>query len=166
MMEIASIESFLNYHKKTRQTTNQVIQMIPPDKIDWAYAPGKFTIGDLVRHIAAIERYVFAEVAAGRKPAYRGCGKALADGYENICSYFHEMHDQSVEIFRSIPDTALAQTIQSLDGKAITRANFLRALFLHEVHHRGALCIYLNLLEVATPPVIGLMEEQVITLSL
>jgi uncharacterized damage-inducible protein DinB len=55
--------------------------------------------------------------------------------------------------------------VKTLDGRLISAGNFLRALIVHEVHHRGALCIYLNLLGVKTPPIIGLMEEQVIQLS-
>ncbi|MES2779390.1 MAG: hypothetical protein V4651_05775, partial [Bacteroidota bacterium] len=46
-----------------------------------------------------------------------------------------------------------------------TLATFLRALVVHEVHHRGALCIYLNMLDVTTPPILGFTEEQVIQVS-
>ena len=164
-MEINNIGSFLLYYEKTREVTDKVIAVIPPDKINWAYMPGKFTIGDLVRHIAAIERTVFAEIAIGNKSSYRGCGKELADGYENIVAYFNEMHLQSIKIFESLDDGRLKEKIKSVDGKEIELGNFLRALLVHEIHHRAALCIYLNLLGVETPPVIGLKEEQVIQLS-
>ncbi|GGK79567.1 DinB family protein [Rufibacter glacialis] len=164
-MEITHIKGFLNYYEKTRQITDRVVQVIPADRMDWAYMEGKFTIGDLVRHIASIERNVFAEMAIGNKPNYKGCGKELADGYDNILSYFNQMHLESIEIFKSLSDEALKRKIKSLDGKEVGLGNFLRALFVHEIHHRGALCIYLNLLGVATPPIIGLMEEQVLQLS-
>lgn len=164
-MEIIKIEPFIAYYEKTRQATQKVIEVIPPNKIDWAYMPGKFTIADLIRHIAAIERNVFAAVAIGNKPNYKGCTKELADGYENVVSYFNKMHLQSIEIFKTISDDSLQKKIKSLDGKEIELGNFLRALVLHEIHHRAALCIYLNLLGVTTPPIIGLMEEQVILLS-
>jgi uncharacterized damage-inducible protein DinB len=164
-MEIHSIAGFLSYYERTRVVTKKVLQVIPPDKIDWTYMPGKFTIGDLVRHIAAIERWVFAEVAQGKKAAYQGCGPELADGHENVLSYFNQMEEESLHIFRSIKNEDLSGFVQTLDGRDIELANFLRALFLHEIHHRGALCIYLNLLSVKTPPIIGLSEEQVIQLS-
>ena len=164
-MEITKIENFLAYYENTRKITKNVLSVIPPDMINWSYMPNKFTIGDLVRHIAAIERHVFAEVAIGNKPNYQGCGIALADGLENIISYFNEMHKQTVAIFMSLSDESLNREITSLDGKQIRLGNFLRALIVHEIHHRGALCIYLNLIGVTTPPIIGLMEEQVIQLS-
>lgn len=164
-MEISSMNSFLLYYEKIRQGTIRVIQAIPEDKIDWSYKNGKFTFADLIRHIAAIERYVFAEIAIGNKPSYKGCGKELADGYKPVISYFHEMHNQSVERFMKVSDESLQQKIKSLDGKEITLSNFIRSLIVHEVHHRGAMCIYLNLLDVESPPVIGLTEEQVIQAS-
>lgn len=163
-MEISNIASFLLYYQKTRLITTKVMEVIPVDKVDWAYMPGKFTIGDLIRHIAAIERFVFAEIAMGNKPAYKGCGKEIADGYENIISWFHEMHAQTITIFKTLSDQSLKNKITSVDGKEIELGMFLRALIVHEIHHRAALCIYLNLLNVETPPVIGLKEEQVIQL--
>lgn len=156
---------FLHYYEKTREQTKRIIEAIPQDKLDWTYQPGKFTFGDLIRHLAAIERTVFAEVSIGNPPKYAGCRKELADGYEATIRYFNDMHAQSLEIFRSIPDEALTETVKSLDGKPVELGNFLRALIVHEVHHRGAMCIYLNLVGVESPPVIGLKEEQVIQIS-
>ena len=164
-MEITSMQNFLNYYEKTRQQTNKVIMAIPKDKLDWSYKQGKFTFGDLIRHIAGIERYVFAEVVTGSKPKYKGCGKEIVDGYDAVLEYFHEMHKQSIELFKTVADESLKQKIKSLDGKEIELGNFLRALIVHEVHHRGALCIYLNLVGGESPPVIGLKEEQVIEIS-
>src|SRR5580658_5356736 len=106
-MEITSVKSFLLYYDKIRERTNRLIATVPPDKLDWAYMPGKFTIGDQVRHIAAIERYMFAETVAGRPSAYHGCGKELAGGYENVIAYFNELHRQSVAIFSSLTDEDL-----------------------------------------------------------
>jgi uncharacterized damage-inducible protein DinB len=164
-MDIVTIDRFLNYYQKTRLVTQKVIGVIPADALDWNYKAGKFTIGDLVRHIAAIERHVFAEVAINNKPNYTGCGKELANGLENVKAYFDEMHLQSMAIFRSLPDASLKRKIRSLDGKEIELGSFLRALPVHEIHHRGALCIYLNLLGIDTPSVLGLKEEEITFLS-
>lgn len=164
-MEIKSVKEFLKYYERTREITKQVIGVTPPDKMDWTYKTGKFTIADLMRHIAAIERNVFMEVIQGHKANYKGCRRDLADGYENVINYFDEMHRQSIAILRAFNDDDLLNEVKTLDRKNTSVGNFLRALIVHEVHHRGALCIYLNLLGVKTPPVIGLMEEEVIEFS-
>ncbi len=164
-MEITNIKTFVAYYKKTRGITKTVIDVIPKDKLDWTYSARKFTIGDLIRHIAAIERYVFAAIALGNKPSSKGCGKEIIEGYESPFAYFDAMHLQSINIFETLTDSCLRNKITSVDGKQIELGNFLRALIVHEIHHRAALCIYLNLLGIATPPIIGLTEEQVIQLS-
>ncbi len=60
-MEIKTIEPFLNYYENLRGLTMKVIKCIPPEKIDWTYQTGKFTFADLIRHLAALERFMFAE---------------------------------------------------------------------------------------------------------
>ena len=60
-MEIKTIQPFLHYFGNVRERTMRVARCIPPDKIDWTYAPGKFTLGDLLWHLAVAERYMWAE---------------------------------------------------------------------------------------------------------
>ena len=51
--------------RERAEAGTRVIETIPPDTIDWTPKVGFFTFGDLIRHIAAIERYMFAENARG-----------------------------------------------------------------------------------------------------
>ena len=57
-MEIRTIGPFLDYWSSVRARTRKVIADIPPDKIDWSYSPHAFTLGDLARHLATIEREI------------------------------------------------------------------------------------------------------------
>ncbi|MDI9312703.1 MAG: DinB family protein [Limnohabitans sp.] len=161
-MEITTIDMFLAYFEKIREGTNRIIQVIPKDKMEWTYKSGKFTVADIIRHIAAIERNVFAELALGKIACYKGCGKELADGYEGVLLYFNEMHQQSLSAFKSLSNEDLDKKITTLSGTETKISSFLRALIIHEIHHCGALCIYLNLLDIKTPSIFGLTEQQVI----
>ncbi len=164
-MEIKTIESFLSYLERTRQATKRVIQAIPSDKFDFTYMPGKFTVADLVRHIAAVEQYVFANIAVGKGPAYKGCGKELAEGYDAVMQYYEDRHEESINMFKSLSDSDLLKKVNALNGTEIELGNFLRALLVHEIHHRGALCIYINLMGLESPPILGFTEKQVIEVS-
>jgi uncharacterized damage-inducible protein DinB len=161
-MEISSMQSFLDYYERIRERTNRLIKLIQPEHMEFAYMPGKFTIADQIRHIAGIERYMYAETIAGRKSAYEGCGKELADGYENVLRYFNRLHREAVEIFRELGDGVLQKKCITPAGSEITVWKWLRAMIEHEIHHRGELYIYLNLLNVKTPPIFGLTSEEVI----
>ena len=160
-MEITSITSFLDYYERIRERTNRVIQTIPQDKIDWTYKTGKFTIADIIRHIAAIERNMYAENIQGKPSLYNGCGKEFADGYHDVIKYFNTMHQESVSIFKSLNDSDLNKKCKTPAGNEITVWKWMRAMVEHEIHHRAQLYICLNLLDVATPPLYGLTAEQV-----
>lgn len=161
-MEIINIKSFLEYYEKIRQRTNRLITVIPPDFMDWAYKPGKFTIADQIRHIAAIERYMFAETILGNPCTYNGCGKELADGYDNVIHYFNEKHEEALAIFKNLDNDDLQRKCLTPGNTPITVWKWLRAMTEHEIHHRAQLYIYLNLLDVKTPPMFGLSSEELI----
>ncbi|MDE5516045.1 DinB family protein [Elizabethkingia meningoseptica] len=161
-MEITNIKSFLEYYEKIRQRTNRLIAVIPAEYMDWSYKPGKFTIADQIRHIAAIERYMFAETILGNPCTYNGCGKELADGYDNVIHYFSEKHEEALAIFKSLSNEDLQRKCLTPGNAPITVWKWLRAMTEHEIHHRAQLYIYLNLLDVKTPPMFGLSSEEVI----
>lgn len=160
-MEVNSIESFLNYYEKVRGRTSRVVGCIPPDKIEWTYKEGRFTLGDLVRHLAATERYMFTENAMGRPSVYPGHGKQLADGYENVLAYFNEKHQESIELLRSLTLDDLKKKCLTPGGAPVTVWKWLRAMVEHEVHHRGQIYLYLAMSGVSTPPMYGLTSEEV-----
>src|SRR5437660_3021108 len=101
-MEITNVQAFLDYYESIRQRTRNVIHTIPHDKFDWTYKEGKFTFADLIRHIAAIERYMFAENVQFKPSRYPGYGKELADGYENVLAYMDRLHQETIAIFSRI----------------------------------------------------------------
>lgn len=160
-MEITTIDSFLDYYSKVRERTIRVIKVVPPDQMDFSYKPGKFTIADEIRHIAAIERYMFAENVAGRKSCYKGCGKDLADGHDAVLAFFHELHQQSLAIFKKLGPDDLNRKCITPGNTPITVWKWLRAMVEHEIHHRAQVYIYLNLIDVKTPPIFGLNAEEV-----
>lgn len=164
-MENSSINSFLNYYEKLRERTNRLITVIPEDYMNWAYKPGKFTIADQIRHIAAIERFMYAETVQGNPCKYVGCGKELADGYENVFKFFNDNHQESMEIFSRLTNDDLQRKCLTPGNASISIWKWLRTLTEHEIHHRAQLYIYLNMLGVETPPMFGLSSEEVIKRS-
>jgi uncharacterized damage-inducible protein DinB len=160
-MEIHTVPAFLDYYEKIRQRTLRVVQCVPSDKIDWRPAPGKFSIGDLIRHIAAIERYLYAENVKDKPSRYAGHGIELADGLEAILKLLERTHQESMEIFATLTNEDLRKKCTNPDGTSITIWKWLRAMVEHEVHHRGQIYLYLAMLNVATPPLFGLTSEEV-----
>jgi uncharacterized damage-inducible protein DinB len=164
-MEIRDLATFLDYLSSVHRRTRRVIQCVPPADLEWSPAPGKFSFGDIVRHLAGIERYMYGETVQGKPSRYCGHGRNLADGYENVLAYYDRLHDESTAIFSGLSDAVLTAKCTTPAGTAITTWKWLRAMFEHESHHRGQLYLMLALRGVKSPPLYGLTEEEVLARS-
>lgn len=160
-MQPQSLDLFLDYLDKVQQRTMRVVACIPPDKLEWSYRKGKFTPGDIVRHMGAIERYMFGETIQGKPSLYSGCGKDLADGLDEVASFKERMHRETVDIIRSLGEEGMNRKCTTPDGASITVWKWLRLMVEHEIHHRGQIYLYLAILGAPTPPLYGLTSEQV-----
>jgi len=160
-VEVTAVGPFLDYWGKVRGRTQRVVDAIPPERLEWTWQAGKFTLGDLVRHLAGIERYMYAENALRRPSCYPGHGRELADGLDAVRAYFERCDAESVAIFRSLTDADLREKCVTPGGAAIAVGKWLRLMIEHEIHHRGQIYMALGVLGVPTPPIYGLTSEQV-----
>lgn len=160
-MEILTIQPFLQYFANARERTLRVARCIPPDKIDWTYAVGKFTLGDLLRHLVVTERYMWAENVRNRPSRYVSHGQEFADSLESILTLMERLHSESMAIFSQLTDEDLSRKCTTPGGTDISTWKWLRAMAEHEAHHRGQIYLYLSILGVETPPIFGLTSEQV-----
>jgi len=162
---MTSIREFLDYYSSVRRRTRRVADCIPPEHIEWAPRPGAFTTGDLVRHIAATERWMFVETACGRPSRYTSHGRELADGKDAVLAYMDRLHAESIALLGALTPAALEQPAETPAGTTLATWKWLRAMIEHEVHHRGQLYTLLGLLGVPAPPLYGLTSEEVRTRS-
>jgi uncharacterized damage-inducible protein DinB len=160
-MEISRIEPFLDYFERIRERTRRVVACIPPEHLEWSHKLGAFTFGDLIRHLGAIERHMFAENAQGKPSRYPGHGRELADGYGSVLAYFDEMHRQSMDIFRGLTPEDLQRRCETPGGTHLAVWKWLRSMAEHEIHHRGQIYLMLGILDIPTPPLYGLTSEEV-----
>jgi uncharacterized damage-inducible protein DinB len=165
-VEIRDRTTFLDYHSSFHGRTRRVVMCIPAADLEWAPAPGKFSFGDLVRHLAGIERHMYGETVQGKPSRYSGHGRDIAEGFDDVLAYYDRLHEESRAIFSSLSDEQLAGKCMTPAGTPITTWKWLRAMFEHEAHHRGQIYMMLSLRGVKPPPLYGLTEEEVVKASL
>ena len=153
-----ALASFLDYLDKVHARTRRVAVLIPPDALEWALAPGRFTPGDIVRHLAGIERWMYAETVHGRPTCYPGHGTELAAGTDAVMDYHDRLHAESRALFAALPDATLESRCGMPGGGGIAIGKWLRLMVEHEAHHRGQLYLLLGLRGVVTPPIYGMTE--------
>src|SRR5471032_2621549 len=96
------LDEFLHHVERVRERTRRVAACIPADRIEWTYKPGAFTLGDLVRHIAVTERYIWAETVHNRPSRYVAHGPDFADGRDDVLAFLDRMHEESIAQFRAL----------------------------------------------------------------
>jgi uncharacterized damage-inducible protein DinB len=155
------LNEFLHHFERVRERTRRVAACIPAEHIDWTYKPGAFTLGDLVRHIAVTERFIWAETVHDRPSRYVSHGKEWADGRDGVLAFLDRMHEESMREFRALTPEALAGKCATPEGMRLTTWKWLRMMPEHEIHHRGQIYTMLGMLNVETPPLYGMTASEV-----
>ena len=158
---MTDLATFLDYLKSVHARTRRVAVLAPAEEFEWAPRPGAMSFGGLIRHLAGIERYMYAETVAGRPSAFPGHARELAPGYEATIAYYDRLQAEALSIFGALPEGRLTEKCLTPAGTPITVWKWLRALIEHEAHHRGQLYMMLGMRGIAAPPIYGLTAEEV-----
>jgi uncharacterized damage-inducible protein DinB len=160
-MDVNTFHDFLDYYDKVRARTKLIISKIPKEHINYTYREGKFTLADLIRHLACIELYMYAENAQARPSKYKGCGPEYGVTYDEVVYFLDSTHAEGMEVFYSLTEEQINSKCLTPGNSAITVWKWLRLMAEHEIHHRGQIYLYLSILGVEVPALYGLTSEQV-----
>jgi uncharacterized damage-inducible protein DinB len=156
---------FLKYYSSVRKRTLNVAACVPSDKIEWRPAADAFSFGDVLRHLGGVERWMFVETVLGRPTRYPGHGVELAGGKDGALDYVARLHGESMALLSALTDADVERAVMTPAGTPLAAWKWLRSMVEHEAHHRGQMYTMLRLLTVATPPLYGLTEPEVVALG-
>lgn len=152
---------FTEYWTRARTRTMRVLDQLSDADLEWSYAPGRFTFGDLYRHLGGMERYMFAENVLGRPSSYPGHAASLASGVDAVRAYVARCHAESLAIFSALSRADLESRCSTPAGGSMAVWKWLRSMVEHEAHHRGQLYLMASMRDIRVEPLYGLTEEQV-----
>lgn len=161
-MELTRIEPFLSFLKSVRKRTRALTACIPEDRLEWRPTPSQFSAGDLVRHIAAAERWMYVENVMGRPSVYPGHGPELAADVSACLEYLDQTHEESRGLLATLTPDQIQGPCTTVAGAEVPVWLLLRVMLEHEIHHRGQLYTVLGTLGVERPSLFGLTEADVI----
>jgi len=157
---ITSTQAFADYFEGIRKRTVKFLNRIPADQMAFTPHPGKFTIGDLIRHLGATETMFVRAVLDGTW-AYGGHGATLGETLEEALAYLRQQHEAAMVRLGSASPEVLMAKRPTLQGHPVSAWHLLMAMAEHEVHHRSQVSQYLVALGLQAPQIFGLHIEQV-----
>ena len=160
-MEGPDAQAFLRWWSGVRRRTRAVAEAIPEEHLEHEPATGRFSPGDLVRHIAAAERWMWGENVLQRPSRYPGHSPELATGRSEVLAYLERLQDETAAIVEGLSPDDLRRPCATVGGVEIAAWKWLRLMVEHEIHHRGQLYQVLGQLGAPTPPLYGLTETEV-----
>jgi uncharacterized damage-inducible protein DinB len=159
---LTSTTGFIRYFESIRERTLRFIAAIPPEQIDFSRHPGKYTLGDIIRHLASTERMFIEAMLEGRF-VYPGHGRELGATLEEAVSYLATCHAEAMQRLAEASDSLVDEKRPTLGGPPISAWRILMMMVEHEVHHRSQISQYLVDLGIAPPQIFGKYVEELPT---
>lgn len=158
---ISDLAAFSDYFERVYQRTVAVARAVPPDRIDWAPAPGELSCGELIRHLGAAELMNVRGVATG-VVRYDGHAAAPGTGHAAALAYLERGHAEAQALLRALPAERLQRNIPGM-WQDVPGWRRLMGMIEHEIHHRSQLCSYLTQLGSAPPALFDIYVEDLPT---
>lgn len=152
---------FIAYWRRVRGRTLALAGCIPGPDVDWSPGHGAMTLGEVLRHLAVTERWLFVEVARGGRHRYASHGPELGRSLDEVLAFVGRLHADSIALLEQFSPEEWSRSIVTPGGAVMPAWKWLRAMVEHEIHHRGQLYLALRLRGVPTPPIFGMTSEEV-----
>ncbi|MGE8034640.1 DinB family protein [Lysinibacillus sp. NPDC093692] len=160
---IHDIEEYVKYLEGVHKRTIQYVKVINEELLDWKPSEDKFSIGDLLRHIASA-RLMFLGIFEHGSWTYAGHDTSKGTSLEDISNYLESCQVKLTEGLLKIGNDILSKKVLTLHGHEVSAWRILMSIPEHEIHHRGQISSYLQMNKIEPPQIFGLKIEQVKTL--
>ena len=152
-------EAILKEFRAEVPATRLVLERVPGDKLTWKPHAKSRSLGELATHIAGIAGMA-ERIATTDEFAPGGASPLKLNTIEEIRERFDQnVRNAEAALSKMTEESANGKWRLVFQGKEIfskPRVEALRSnVFNHLYHHRGQMSVYLRLLDVPVPAVIG-----------
>src|SRR5262245_6195736 len=148
-------QNLAEFSLAVRESSLKRFRAVPAGMENWRITPESMSIADLAEHLIRADDWLLRKIAdpgtkiiAGnpgevtitRREQYDGLVTRLVETGKSRAALFRNMTDE--ELARRVPDDHYGSGADSTVWWILIRANLD-----HEIHHRGALAVYLRVLK-------------------
>ena len=150
-------EDLIKYATNVHARTYEAVERLRDEDVDWRPAPGEFSVGELVTHIANTRLMNLGGIQTG-EIHYRG--HVVRPGTDALALRRLVLRTGK-KVIAGLVDADLEKYIPQTIGEPFPAwRRVMGGLIEHETHHRSQLCEYLRQLGLEPPPLFGLHAEQ------
>ena len=150
-------EDLIKYVTNVHARTYEAVERLRDGDVDWRPAPGEFTAGELVAHIANTRLMNLAGIQTG-EIHYKG--HSVKPGTDALALRRLALRTGK-KVVAGLVGADLEKLIPQTIGEPFPAwRRVIGGLIEHETHHRSQLCEYLRQLGLEPPPLFGLHVEQ------
>lgn len=150
-------EDLIKYVTNVHARTYEAVERLRDEDVDWRPAPGEFSAGELVTHIANTRLMNLGGVQTG-EIHYKG--HTVRPGTDALGLRRLTLRTGK-KVVAGLVDADLEKFIPQTIGEPFPAwRRVMGGLIEHETHHRSQLCEYLRQLGLEPPPLFGLHAEQ------
>ncbi|MCB2377288.1 DinB family protein [Hymenobacter sp. BT635] len=150
------------------QLTRRVLARVPVARFDWQPHPKSMTLGTLARHTADLIGWIkdTLDTTEVDVAVFDDAPVVPITSTEELLAYFQQrVEGAHAGLLHATPED-LQQSWAMRSGTQVIveqpRAEVVRHLISHTIHHRGQLSVYLRLLDVPVPYIYGPSADEAV----
>ena len=155
MDNLTQQQSLAEFSFAVRESSLKRFRVVPEGMENWRITPESMSIADLAQHLIHADKWLFRKLADPSVKIITGNPGEVTivrrNQYDALVAQLVEMGKKRAEVISNMTDDELSKRIQDDHyggGKDSTVWWILvRANLDHEIHHRGALAVYLRVLK-------------------
>jgi uncharacterized damage-inducible protein DinB len=164
---IKMVEPMMAEFQKEAQTTRNVLERVPANKLGWKPHPKSMSLGQLALHIAQTPSHAARDAESDEFDVSTLDFNNVPTPHDT--NEILRTHDASVkaaeEFLEKLSESAAVKNwrarFKDKEILAIPRIGMLRTIMLnHWYHHRGQLSVYLRLLDIPVPIIYGRSADE------
>lgn len=153
-----TLEQILGVWKDVRAGLIAEVTRIPAEHFGFEATPECRSVTGIILHIVGTQKFLTGELCRPdtdfkripiREIVEKHAAEAhLAGDKEELLASLRSTMEWAETTFREFGEEALKENIETMDGKMMSKLDFLHFYISHEMYHRGQLTVYERLMQI------------------
>lgn len=153
-------EELIANFEGVRKRTLKYLNALPEELMDWRPGEGKFSIGDIIRHLGSAE-IMFYHAIKNNEWKYNGHDSSKGKTKQEAIGYLQTCHLSVIEGLHQLNVDQFKAKVKNHLGYEVSAWRIMMAMGEHEIHHRGQLSAYMQANRIDPPQIFGIKIEDI-----